>query len=482
MERPLVMMIAADVALRGRVSGFLEREGFDVRVAPNLSKADEQVHGDCRVILLEESLPGASAVANVNSLRRQQSQAAIILLTDQSTRLSTIELLGNQISAYHSKPLDMAALANSIRQSLQPHQTQVGPATPAPPAPVRYRPSPPACGPILPRHCVFLGDTPAIKAVRAQIEEVADTNLTVLVRGESGVGKGVIARMIHERSHRRGANALATINCPAIPEALMESELFGHEAGAFTGAHTVKPGRIELANGGSAFLDEIAEIPPTMQVKLLQVIETKELHHLGGKRAIHVDVRFLAATNAKLEPMIANGQFRADLFYRLNEFPIYLPPLRERIEDIPLLAEHFLRICAARLDRQPPAMGNDSLAAMMQYHWPGNVREMEMVIHRYVLSGREETILQALGQRASSAEPGRGPGSQSLLNRKEVQMIMAVLLQTHWNQRKAAKVLGISYSALRRRIAKFGLKRQSSVNIHAGENDDSVELTISTRF
>ena len=469
---PAVLMIAGDAQMRGGVSARLEREGIRTRSCANLRKALALADRDCRVVLLEDSLPGESSIANVQALNQHLDQPELILLTDQTTRLATIEMLGTRLKAHLSKPLDMDALIHTVKDALggkNPDQA-------AGVAPARSRANG-ARSAIVP----LLGETHAMRLVREQVEEVADTDMTVLIRGESGVGKGVVARMVHERSSRRRQNTLATINCPAIPESLMESELFGHEAGAFTGAHTIKPGRIELANGGTAFLDEIAEIPPTMQVKLLQVIENKDLYHLGGKRPIHVDVRFIAATNADLEPMISSGRFRADLYYRINEFNILIPALRDRIEDIPLLAEHFLAVFGEKLRRRPPRLDPDTIAAMMQYHWPGNVRELEMVIHRFVLSGREQSVLHAIGQRQPSLD-GRGLPSQSLLHKKEVQMILAVLLQARWNQRKAAKVLGISYSALRRRIAKFGLKNHPSFNVRPGDDDESLELTISTRM
>jgi transcriptional regulator with GAF, ATPase, and Fis domain len=304
---------------------------------------------------------------------------------------------------------------------------------------------------------MLVGESQAIALVRQQIAEVTPTNMTVLIRGESGTGKGVVAKMIHESSARGSQGALVKINCPAIPETLLESELFGHEAGAFTDAKGRKPGRFELAHGGSVFLDEIGEIPPNIQVKLLQVIEHKEFQRIGGSSTIHVDARILAATNASLEQMIAAGQFRADLFYRLNEYCIHLPPLRERVEDIPLLVQHFLNLYGEEFGRSGLSLSSELMALLMRAPWYGNVRELESVIRRYALTGREESIRALLCPGAGERRSGGGVERETL-RQSEIQAIMSALTEARWNQRRAAATLGISYSALRRRIEKYGLK------------------------
>jgi transcriptional regulator with PAS, ATPase and Fis domain len=290
--------------------------------------------------------------------------------------------------------------------------------------------------------------------VRELALEVAPTDMTVLLRGESGVGKGMAVRLIHAASGC-DQDKLIQINCTAIPDTLIESELFGHEAGAFTGAEKSKPGRFEFASGGTIFLDEIGEIPASLQVKLLNVIEQKEIYHLGGKRAIKVDARFVTATNAVLESMITTGKFRADLFYRLNEFVIQIPPLRERIEDLPILTEHFCRLYGEQFGRPYLSVPPDLMGLMMAYKWPGNVRELETVVRRYCLSGRRESILELI---KPEEEKSTKASRASLLAQNEVQTILAVLTENRWNQRRAAQCLGISYSALRRRIEKYKLK------------------------
>lgn len=301
----------------------------------------------------------------------------------------------------------------------------------------------------------FIGQCPAIQQVRHWIAEVASTSMNVLIQGESGTGKDVVARLIHESSSRRQRGSFVKINCPSIPESLLESELFGHEAGAFTGADKRKPGRLELAANGTTFLDEISEIPPVMQAKLLQFIEQKQFSRLGGVESLHVDTRIIAATNAPLPFLIAEKKFRADLFYRLNEFSIYLPPLRERVEDIPLLVEYFCRSLSEEAGQIPPRVSPSTLSELMRYPWPGNIRELKAVVKRFVYSRQEAVLLEAIHK----PEPNlHGDLSIYRVHETEKNLILSALMETHWNQRKAAFKLGLSYSALRRRVSKYNLK------------------------
>src|SRR6185369_14559234 len=230
----------------------------------------------------------------------------------------------------------------------------------------------------------LVGDSPEIRKVYGIIEKVADTPSTVLISGESGTGKELIARALHENSTRH-AGPFIKINCAAIPKTLMESELFGYEKGAFTGAVGAKPGRFELAHGGTLFLDEIGEIPVEMQVKLLRVLQESEFERVGGIKTIKVDVRLVTATNRDLLQEIAAGAFREDLFYRLNVVPIHIPPLRERREDIPLLADHFIAKFNDRLKKQIASIAPEAVERLVSYHWPGNIRELENLMERTML-------------------------------------------------------------------------------------------------
>ncbi|MCC6152704.1 MAG: sigma-54-dependent Fis family transcriptional regulator [Candidatus Hydrogenedentes bacterium] len=302
---------------------------------------------------------------------------------------------------------------------------------------------------------LLFGDSLQMKMVRARIADVADADLTVLIRGESGTGKTVAARLIHETSSRRFLGNLSRINCPALPESLLESELFGYEKGAFTGAERQKPGRLELAARGTLFLDEIGAISLAMQAKLLEVLEAKVYFRVGGREPIHMDARIVAATNGHLEELIRQGSFRADLMYRLNQFTIRIPPLRERVSDIPVLTEHFLRIYGRKYDRPNLTIPDDLMTQLERYTWPGNVRELETGIARFCLTGNID-LLTEIPDDGLSAAASEESNSADRLHDVERKTVRDALEKAHWNQRRAAAALGISYSALRRRIAKFG--------------------------
>lgn len=301
---------------------------------------------------------------------------------------------------------------------------------------------------------MLLGDSPQMSMVRARIADVADADLTVLIRGESGTGKTVAARLIHETSSRRFIGSLSRINCPALPESLLESELFGYEKGAFTGAERHKPGRLELAARGTLFLDEIGAISLAVQAKLLEVLEAKQYFRVGGREAIHMDARIVAATNGHLEEQIRLGGFRADLMYRLNQFSIRIPPLRDRVSDIPALIEHFLQIYGRKYDHPNLAIPQDLIDRMQNYAWPGNVRELETGIARFCLTGNI-SLLTEIQEGASCPEVPEMCDSAERLHDVERKAVHDALEKAHWNQRRAAAALGISYSAMRRRIAKF---------------------------
>ncbi len=303
---------------------------------------------------------------------------------------------------------------------------------------------------------VLVGKSEQIKQIRHFVAQVAPSDMTVLILGESGTGKDVVAKLIHESSGR-DPKAWVKINCPAIPETLLESELFGYESGAFTGAQGRKPGQFELASGGTVFLDEIGDIPLALQGKLLQVIEQKSFTRIGGSKAIEVDVRIIAATNAPIEKMVVEGRFRPDIFYRLNEYPIEMPPLRHRIADIPLLVQHFLDLYGTRYDHPDLKISRDSLSFFVQYPWPGNVRELESVIRRISLDANEKSVLKAL-KAPGNVKNTSHPVAEAVRD-TEVQAIIGALSDTGWNRRKAAETLGISYSSLRRRISKYHLTK-----------------------
>ncbi len=319
---------------------------------------------------------------------------------------------------------------------------------------------------------LFLYESPEMRKIVETINQIADTDVTVLIEGESGVGKELVARALHYRSARR-TRPFIKVNCAALPEELLESELFGYEKGAFTGAYSRKPGKFELAHGGTIFLDEVAEISPSLQAKLLQVLQDGEFARLGGKRDIQVDVRVLVATNKSLGEYVKEGRFREDLYYRLNVLNIHVPPLRERREEIPMLIQYLLEKNCRKYNESVSTLSSKTTELLLNYDWPGNVRELENMIKRFVVLGDEEVIKRELNAPLSAEHPvdvkPQGSEDPKLLSLKEIsrkaaleaeaEVIAKTLEQTRWNRKKAAKLLGVSYKALLYKIKESGLDR-----------------------
>ena len=308
----------------------------------------------------------------------------------------------------------------------------------------------------------IIGQSNALSHVFLRVEQVAPMNATVLLLGETGTGKGVVARAIHSSSTRKD-RPLITVNCTTLPATLIESELFGRERGAFTGSDARQIGRFELADGGTIFLDEIGEMPLELQCKLLRVIQDGEFERLGSPRTIKTDVRIIAATNRNLEEEIRNGRFREDLFYRLNVFPITMPPLRQRKEDIPLLVNHFVAKFNKKIGKKIETVSKDTLNALQEYHWPGNVRELESVIERAVITS-QGSALQVL-DRFDTFRKTEEPAGQDVkaLVELEHDHILQVLQKTGWRiegKNGAAVLLGLNASTLRARMRKYGIVRQ----------------------
>ena len=308
----------------------------------------------------------------------------------------------------------------------------------------------------------IIGRSKALESVFFKVERVAPQEATVLLHGETGTGKGVVARHIHSRSSRKD-RPLITVNCSALPANLIESELFGRERGAFTGSHERQLGRFELADGSTLFLDEIGEMPMELQPKLLRVIQDGEFERLGGPKTIKVDVRIIAATNRNLEEEIRRGRFREDLFYRLNVFPITIPPLRQRKEDIPLLVDYFVAKFNKKTGKKISTVSKETLNILQDYHWPGNVRELESIIERAVITS-EGTALEVLDRFENSRKSGKKETQEDgkSLGEREHDYILQVLQKTGWRiegETGAAIVLGLNPSTLRGRMRKYGIRR-----------------------
>ena len=307
----------------------------------------------------------------------------------------------------------------------------------------------------------IVGQSAALRRVLQLVETVATTDSTVLLVGETGTGKELIARAVHDRSRRR-ERALVKLNCAAIPSGLLESELFGHERGAFTGAITQKIGWLELADQGTLFLDEIGDIPLELQPKLLRVLQEREFERLGSTRTKRVDARLVAATNRDLERMMAEKQFRSDLYYRLNVFPIKVPALRERSEDIPLLVRHFVQHFARRMNRVIETIPSETMQALTRYSWPGNIRELQNLIERAVILSTGTVLRVPLGDLGTRTIPAQDGGKHQTLEQAERAHILATVKETKWvlsGPNGAATRLGVNRSTLQFRMKKLGIVR-----------------------
>lgn len=334
----------------------------------------------------------------------------------------------------------------------------------------------------------LIGNSSALEAVLEQVERVAPTNSTVLIHGETGTGKELIARAIHNISPRYG-RPFVKLNCAAIPLDLLESELFGHERGAFTGAIAQKIGRFELADKGTLFLDEVGDIPPALQPKLLRVLQEQEFERLGSTRTHQVDVRLVAATNRDLSEMVNKREYRSDLYYRLNVFPLTLPPLRERSEDIPALVTHFVEMFSRRMSKEIEHVPDDTMSALCAYQWPGNVRELQNLVERAVILATEGVLPNPLPSRAARCSitpvvppPAIPVAPRTTLRDSERALILETLEQVGWvigGPRGAAAKLGVKRTTLIHKMKKLGLSRptdQNKTEAFVGGPDEAVTL------
>jgi two-component system response regulator AtoC len=333
----------------------------------------------------------------------------------------------------------------------------------------------------------LFGKSPVMQAIRQKAERVAAVQVPILIQGASGTGKEVLAKYIHRQS-RLATGPFVKVNCPAIPGTLLESELFGYEKGAFTGAYGSKPGRVEAAHQGTLFLDEIAEIDPALQAKLLQLLQDGQFCRIGGQEERHVETRVICATNRQLDREVEAGRFRQDLYYRINVVSILLPTLQERIEDVPDLANNFLEQHMRRHNRRVPPLSAQLMRSLQSHSWPGNIRELENLIERYAILGSEEAITNELAiwdaapaRKFDPDLPPDGPISLKKLTRQAVQdlerkVIVNVLKANHWNRKKTAQDLKISYRALLLKIRQAGLPPKRSVS-HLPVEDKSSALS-----
>jgi len=457
-----VLIVEDEPDMRFILQGLLGTEGFETYTVPDGSAAITLARQQpFDVAIVDLLMPGLSGIETVRQLKNLSWGTEIIILTGNPSLDTAIGAVHEHVFEYLLKPPDMPRLKDVVRDGVRKARQNNKYREPGDRITEQNKhrtPGKTVTCPLFPENesnCSLVGSSAAISRIRTVIAEVGPTDLTVLIRGETGTGKEVVARSIHACSGRDVHGLFTKINCPAIPEDLFESEMFGHEKGAFTGAVTQRVGRFELGTGGTVLLDEIGAISMRSQSKLLEAIEHKEFTRLGGRHKITIDVRILAATSAPLEAMIDKGQFRPDLLYRLQQFSIVVPPLRDHREDIPELTHHFMRKYSAKLQKEVPELSSDLMTRLCEYDWPGNVRQLDAIIAQCCVTGDPGIIERELPSPVSLAP---GYCAANSFQKREISAIRSALNQTRGNQRRAASLLGLSYSALRRRIAKYKLK------------------------
>jgi len=401
------------------------------------------------LVVTDLKLPGMSGLEFLQAVKRQNAALPVVVMTAFGTVETAVEAMKTGASDYVLKPFSLTEMRMVIHKELDVRNLREENRTLREALGKKYS------------HPNIVSRSPKMQEVLATVERVAPTNSTVLLGGESGVGKDLIARAIHEKS-RRASGPFLKINSTAIPENLLESELFGFEKGAFTGAVASKPGKFELADKGTLFLDEIGDVPPATQVKLLRVLQEREFERLGGTKTIKVDVRLIAATNRDLRAALEQGTFREDLYYRLNVVPIDIAPLRERKEDIPELVNLFITRFATDSGKAVVSIAPAAMQILINYHWPGNVRELQNIIERACALAKGSVLEPAdihLDVRPAKAVNGAGgflPDGMTL-EQWEDEMVQEALRRANGNKSQAARLLGLSRNALRYRLSKIGI-------------------------
>ena len=511
MKKPFISIVDDDSGFANYLRTFLSLRGYETR---SYSRGDEIVasikQGDPPdVVLLDVMMPGMNGLETLRALKTAKPDLQVIMLSGREQASTIVEAVRLGAADYVVKPddpegLGEIALDAAIKQAFERNRL-VHELTD-----LRRQLSDDQSD-------AFIGwsESPAMRQVALIIEQVADSDVTVLIRGESGVGKELVARAIHQRSTRRN-RPFVKVNCAALPAELLESELFGHEKGAFTGAATTRIGKFEQAHGGTIFLDEIGEMKPALQAKLLHVLQDAEFTKLGSNKKINVDVRVVTATNRDLEQMMVRGDFREDLYYRLKVIEAYVPPLRERRDEIPKLTDFFLAKYSQRYNRPVRSLSDELRQRVLSYDWPGNVRELENMIKRFVILQDESLVIRELNkprlvanpppmepappayhapppqavapppQAVAAPPPAAGPAAdeadeaaddvvpppapgsdgrrlsdvarQAALSAERT-VIADTLRQVHWNRRKAAQLLGVSYKTLLNKIKETGIER-----------------------
>jgi DNA-binding NtrC family response regulator len=436
-----VLVVDDEPGIRMALKANFERDGWLVETAAGAVEAVRKCgQTSFPLVVTDVCMPDGDGLELMRRLQATDASTAVIVLTAFGTVAQAVQAMRNGACDYLTKPFSFEQLRSTVErvmrsstgsQALKPARTEI------------------------------IGQSPALMRVLDRARLAAQTDADILVEAESGTGKELLARFIHEASRRREKPFVA-INCAAVPEQLLESELFGHVRGAFTGATVPKAGKFELANGGTLLLDEIGEMPLDLQPKLLRVLQEREVERLGDTRTIPVNIRIIATTNVLLQEMVEQGRFRADLYYRLNVIPLVLPPLRERLEDIPLLAEYFAAKFA-QAGRPLPNLHPDFLAGLKLYAWPGNARELSNFMRRVITMspdgniGVEHLAMELVKSPAAKTFSGRGLQAGTPMRELERQLLETTLQLTGGNRTHAAEMLGISLRTIRNKIREFGL-------------------------
>ncbi len=448
-----ILIVEDEEKLRRVLELQLRSADFEVEQAGSAEDAIKMADR-ADLVLTDLRLPGIDGLELLSLIRRQNTRTPIIVMTAFGTIETAVDAMKKGAADFLLKPFSLDHLMTVVRKALEVSALQDENRKLREELGRRYE------------FDNIIGRSPAMQEIFATVERVAPTRATVFLAGESGVGKDLIARAIHFHSPRSD-RPFVKINCTALPENLMESELFGYEKGAFTGANASKPGKFEQADTGTVFLDEIGDVPPSIQVKLLRILQEREFERLGSNKIRHIDVRIVAATNQDLRAALEQGTFREDLYYRLNVVPINIPPLRARPEDIPFLAEHFVKKLAPAVGSRVESISEEAIQRLMSYHWPGNVRELENVIERSIVLSAG-TRLEAADIRLDTASRAHQLASGDFLpegmtlDEHEQAIIREALRRAEGNKSQAARLLGLTRNALRYRLSQMGMEKDAA--------------------
>ncbi len=441
-EKLSILIVDDEQVVRDSLTHWFTEEGYEVQASASAAEALTKLAArETDLVIADIRMPGIDGMELLEKIKAEQLDTSVIMMTGYASVETAVRALKHGAFDYITKPFDPDDLSVVVRNALEQRRLKLENRL------LRQQ--------LEESHALdeLIGQSAAMRRVREQIETVAGVDSTVLIEGESGTGKELVARAIHRLSPRR-FNPMVVVHCGALTETLIESELFGHEKGAFTGAQYRKKGKFEAAMGGTVFLDEIADISLRTQTDLLRVLQEREIVRVGGNQPIHVDFRVIAATNHNLAELVKDGRFRSDLYYRLNVFSIQIPPLRDRHGDVPLLATHFLEKYSQQMSRKFTGIDRAAIDMLVSHHWPGNVRELENIIERAVVVGREPLIR---AQDLAVTRPADG-ADDLRIDSLERRHIVRVLESFSWNQTQAAKALGIDRVTLYHKIRRYNLR------------------------